>query len=98
LRIITYLLLFIIILLGVSFAVLNPDPVTINYYIGHRLLPLSLLLVYVFAVGGLLGLLLGLWLLLTVKIKNYRLRHQLELAEKEIGHLRVSSIQNQSRR
>ncbi|HLB57804.1 MAG TPA: LapA family protein [Gammaproteobacteria bacterium] len=93
-RFITYFLLLIIILIGVTFAVLNPAIVTVHYYLGERTLPLSLLLVFVFSGGCLLGLLVGLWLLLCVKIQNYRLKHQLKMAEKEIENLRAIPLRD----
>jgi lipopolysaccharide assembly protein A len=93
-RIITYILLLIIILIGITFATLNPSVVTIHYYIGQRTLPLSMLLVLVFAMGCLLGLGVGLMLLVSVKIKNYRLKHRLKLAEKEVENLRAIPLQD----
>ena len=93
-RIVTYLLLLIIILIGITFAVLNPSIVTVNYYIGQKKLALSLLLVSVFALGCFLGLLVGGWLALKVKIKNYRLKQKLKFAEKEVQNLRAIPLQD----
>lgn len=93
-RIITYLLILIIIILGITFAVLNHTPVTINYYIGQNTLPLSLLLILSFIIGALLGLLVAFWISFKLKIKNYRLRHQLKTAEKEIENLRAIPLQD----
>lgn len=93
-RIITYLLIVIIILFGVSFAVLNLESVTVNYYVGQRSLPLSLLLVLVFALGCLVGMFVGFLFLLKAKLKTYRLRQRLKLAEKEIENLRAIPLQD----
>jgi len=93
-RIVTYLLLLAIILIGITFAVLNPTIVTMNYYIGRKTLPLSLLLVSVFAFGCLLGLLVAGWFVLKTKIKNYRLAQQLKVAEKEVQNLRAIPLQD----
>jgi len=81
-------------LLGITFATLNSEVVSINYYVGHRGFPLSLLLASAFAIGCLLGILMGTWLLLKAKVKNYRLRQRLELAEKEIENLRAIPLQD----
>ncbi len=70
-RIIMYVLLIGIVLLGISFALLNPDVVNFNYYIGHRAFPLSLLLVMTFVSGCILGLVVGVFLLIKLKLKNY---------------------------
>lgn len=93
-RIISYLFILIVILFGISFAVLNLDAVTINYYFGQSSLPLSLLLVLVFALGCLIGMVVGFLLLLKAKLRNYRLRQRLRLAEKEIENLRAIPLQD----
>ncbi len=93
-RIVTYLLLVVIILIGITFAVLNPTPVTLNYYIGQKTLPLSLLLVSFFGIGSVAGLLVGGWLVLKVKMKNYHLKQRLKVAEKEVENLRAIPLQD----
>ncbi len=93
-RMIMYILLIAIILLGISFAVLNPDPVIFNYYVGHHAFPLSLLLVITFTMGCILGLFVGIFLLIKLKLKSYRLQNQLKVAEKEIANLRAIPLQD----
>ena len=93
-RILSYLVLLIVILIGVTFAALNHNAVSINYYVGQRVLPLSFLLVLSFAAGSLLSLLVGFWLLLKIKIKNHRLQQHLKTAEKEIENLRAIPLQD----
>ena len=93
-RIVTWILLLIILLIGITFAVLNPAIVTMNYYIGKKTLPLSLLLVSVFALGCFSGLLVGGWLLFLAKLKNYRLKQRLKVAEKEVQNLRAIPLQD----
>lgn len=93
-RILSYLFLLIIVLLGITFATLNSGIVTLNYYIGHKTLPLSMLLVSVFATGCLLGLLVGLSIIIRLKLKAYRLRQRLKVAEKEVANLRAIPLQD----
>jgi len=93
-RIISYVLLLALIILGMSFAILNSGTVVINYYLGHRSFPLSLVLVFTFSGGALLGILIGGWLVVKIKVKNYRLRQRLKLAEKEIENLRAIPLQD----
>jgi putative membrane protein len=93
-RILSYFLLLIIVLFGMTFATLNSESVTINYYLDQSTLPLSLLLVLVFALGCLIGILVGFWLLIKAKLTNYRLKQRLHLAEKEIDNLRVIPLQD----
>ena len=93
-RIISYFFLLVIVLFGMTFATLNSESVTINYYFGESTLPLSLLLVIVFALGCLVGMVVGFWLVIKAKIANYRLRQRLTLAEKEIENLRAIPLQD----
>jgi lipopolysaccharide assembly protein A len=93
-RIISYVFLVVIVLFGMTFATLNSESVTINYYLGQSTLPLSLLLVLVFALGCLIGMVVGFWLLIKAKLLNYRLRQRLTLAEKEIENLRAIPLQD----
>jgi lipopolysaccharide assembly protein A len=93
-RIISYFFLLIIVIFGMTFATLNSESVTINYYVGQSSLPLSLLLVLVFALGCLIGIIVGFWLLFKAKMSNYRLRQRLTLAEKEIDNLRTMPLQD----
>lgn len=90
-RIIGFIFILFIVLLGIGFATLNSDIVTVHYYLGERTMPLSLLLVSIFVAGCLLGLGVGLILLVKIKIKNYRLRQRLKTAEREIESLRALS-------
>lgn len=87
-RIISLFFILVIVIFGMIFAILNSDSVTINYYLGHSSLPLSLLLVLVFAGGCLIGMFASLWLLIKSKIQCHRLANRLALAEKEIANLR----------
>ncbi len=93
-RILSYLFLLIIIVLGISFATLNSGTVNLNYYVGHAVLPVSLLLVSVFSAGCILGLLVTLVIVVRLKIKNYRLRQRLNLVEKEVVNLRAIPLQD----
>jgi len=93
-RFISYLFILIIVLFGVTFATLNSDSVTVNYYVDQYTIPLSLLLVAVFATGCLVGMLAAISLLIRSKILNYRLNQRLTLAEKEIDNLRAIPLQD----
>lgn len=93
-RILSYIFLLLIIILGVTFATLNSEMVAINYYVGHRTMPLSLLLVIIFATGCTLGILVASWLLLKMKMKNRTLNKRLKLVEKEIENLRAIPLKD----
>lgn len=93
-RIFTYIFFIIIILLGITFALLNHNPVIIHYYFGEQTLPLSFLLVLSFVFGCLFGLLVGLFMLIKLKLKNYHLHQQLKMSETEINNLRAIPLQD----
>lgn len=93
-KIFSYLLLLVILILGVSFAILNATPVTINYYIGQQQIALSLLLVIAFAIGCLMGIIVGAFMYCRLKSQNYKLRNRIKIAEKEISNLRTMPLQD----
>lgn len=80
-RIFSYITLFIILLLGITFASLNAETVTLNYYVGSKSMSLSLLLVIFLGVGVLLGLIVTIAPMLRLKNKNRRLKNQLKQLE-----------------
>ncbi len=94
-RCITYVFLIVLFILGLIFAGLNADLVTVNYYWGTERLPLSLLAILSFVLGGLLGLLTALITYIKLKYVNRRLRHRLILVEKELSNLRALPFKDQ---
>ena len=89
-RMISYFFLLAIVLLGMVFAISNSESVTINYYLSQLTLPLSLLLVIVFALGCFVGMLASLCLLIKMKWSQFRLKTKLTTAEKTIENLKTS--------
>lgn len=93
-RIVTFLILALIVLLGVLFAVLNAQPVLLNYYFGSREMPLSLVLVIALAAGAVLGILASIGVLIRSRREMHKLRRAARLAEKEIDNLRSLPIRD----
>ena len=87
-KIIGMLLILPIILAGISFAVLNADTVSLNYYIGAMELPLAVVILIALMVGVLLGISVSLGFLIGKRSENTRLKHKLVMMEKEIKNLR----------
>jgi len=94
-RFINIVLFFIIVLLGISFASLNAEPVAVNYYFGTQKIPLSLLLVITLGVGILLGLFVAFKVYLKNKWELSRLRSRVKIAEKEVDNLRAAPIKDE---
>jgi len=93
-RIITYVIILLIILLGVTFAGLNAEPVMLNYYIGSTQLPLSLLLVLALIIGCIISLIVSLILYIKYKTDNHRLRQRLKVVEAELANLRTIPLKD----
>ncbi len=88
---IVFLLFFLVVLVvGLGFAVINIDPVKVNYYLGSVEMPLALLIVLSIAVGGVLGVLATTGKIVGAKGECVRLRRMLNGAEKELEKLRSS--------
>jgi len=93
-RLFTYFFIVLLVFFGLTFAVLNAEPVHFNYYIGQKTYPLALLLVLTLAMGGLFGFCGCLAVFLRIKKENYTLRKKIKLAEKEIANLRVMPLKD----
>lgn len=93
-RIVTFLILVLVVLVGVAFAVLNAQPILLNYYFGSREIPLSLLLVLALGLGAMLGIVASIGLLIRNKREMQKLRKAAKLAEKEIDNLRSLPIRD----
>lgn len=93
-RLFSILFLLIIIIFGLTFAVLNANPVSFNYYLGTRQISLSLLLIYALGIGIILGFLVSLGPLWRLKKNNLHLKGRIKEAEKEIENLRTLPIQD----
>ncbi|MDF1677606.1 MAG: LapA family protein [Legionellaceae bacterium] len=75
-------------LLGVSFSVLNAGAVTLNLYFKTVTLPMSMLVVMAFVLGVLVGFVIF-WSRYWCRYVKYRkVKHQLEMMEREIKNLR----------
>ena len=89
----TIIVLFII-LLGLSFAILNSSPVTLNYYFGTKDISLSLLLASTLGFGALLGLILFFPTFLKLKRKHFKLKSRIKQVEREVENLRSIPIKD----
>lgn len=87
-RIITFVLLLLVSLLGLSFALMNAESVQLNYYFGSVEAPLSLLVVVAIIVGAGLGVLASMGVVLRQKRELAKLRKSQKLATQEISNLR----------
>lgn len=81
-KIVRYFFYLLIVAVLLALAAVNSQVVTLRYYWGEWVLPLSLLLFFVLFLGCFLGLLLSLGPLLKLRKECGQWRHQAKIAEK----------------
>jgi putative membrane protein len=92
---IVYLFLFLVLVIfGIVFAVLNADPVQLNYYFGSKDVALSLVLVLAMIVGALLGVIASASMIISNRREVVKLRKAVQIAEKEVANLRSIPIRD----
>lgn len=94
LRLIKFLFLLAMAVLGAGFASINPEAATIHYYFGDLTLPMGMLLLGVLGVGMLLGLLSSTFMLLKIRRENAKLRRKAELVHTEVNNLRTIPLKD----
>ena len=87
-KIVLFILIFVLLVIGISFAVLNADDVHLNYYFGEVDAPLSLIIVLSLACGAALGILASLTMIIRLKHELGKKNKSVKLAEKEVENLR----------
>jgi uncharacterized membrane protein YciS (DUF1049 family) len=93
-RIIGGVFLLLLVVAALALAVVNEDPITLNYYLGTVEIATSLALVIALTCGAVLGVSVSLLVVLRQKLENARLRHDLKLKEKELGNLRTIPVKD----
>ncbi|MGD8673339.1 MAG: LapA family protein [Thiogranum sp.] len=91
-RLIGFLFLVALVVIGLSFAVLNSQPVSLNYYLGYRDIPLSMIVVLSLATGAVIGALVGLGMILRLRAQLAQLRRKLRQVAKDADQLRVLPV------
>lgn len=93
-RFLKLIFILVIMIIGAALAVMNSEPVQLNYYFGSILLPLSVVLVGAIAAGALLGLLATLGGFFRLKKQNVELRRKAKLVSQEVNNLRAIPIKD----
>ncbi len=87
-RIVIFVLLLLVTLLGLSFALMNAESVQLNYYLGTLQAPLSLVVVLAIILGAGLGVLASLSIVVGQKRELAKLRKSAKIAKEEVSNLR----------
>ncbi len=88
-RVFGFLFILALVVLGLSFAVLNATPVTFNYYFGFREIPLSLIVVLSILSGALLSVVVSVGTIVRLKSNASRLKKQLETMRRDEEQIRI---------
>ena len=94
-KIVSYIFLLIVLILGLTFSVLNAEQVNFNYYFGTRELPLSLALVVAMAFGAILGLVVGFGQVIKLRHRISKLKRTVQMTEREVMNLRSIPIKDE---
>ncbi len=87
-RIIFLVIFLFVSVIGLSFALMNAEAVTLSYYFGTIDAPLSIIVVVSIALGALLGVSASMAMALGLKQEIARLRRSVKVTEKEVANLR----------
>ncbi len=93
-RIIYLFIFLVLVIFGIVFAVLNAEPVQLNYYFGTKEVALSLILVLAMIIGAILGVIASASMIISNRREVMKLRKSVELAEKEVTNLRAIPIRD----
>jgi len=91
-RILLLVFVFILVIIGLSFSLLNAESVQLKYYFGHFTAPLSAIIILSVTCGAVLGVLSSLGVILQLKREIAKLHRTNKLTEKEVANLRSLPI------
>ncbi len=87
-RVISYIVILILLIVGITFAILNAGDVVVDYYVNKISLPLSLLIALTFVIGALCGLFVGLIMYWKAKCLAKKTKRELAIVKEEVINLR----------
>ena len=93
-RIIGFIVLLVVIILGLFFGNINAETVILNYYWGSFQLPLSVALVLGLLCGAVLGMLASLVVIIRLRHQVSKLRREARNTEQELANLRALPLKD----
>lgn len=94
-RVVYLFIAMVIIVIGIYFAVLNADSITLKYPFGSMDIPLSFLLVIAMIIGAIMGVAASASLFVSSRREVARLKKAVEVAEKEVNNLRSIPLRDE---
>lgn len=93
-KLLSLLFLLSVLILSLTFTAINVQTIQINYFIGSQEAPLALVLGATLIAGAILGALVMMRPIMSLKLKSSKLRRSIRNNEKEISILRTLPIKN----
>lgn len=93
-RLLSSLFLILLIILAISFSLLNAEIVNVNYFFAKAQLPLSLLLLIALFIGCLLGFLTQIKVSIQQRYRNHVLTKKNNLLNQELNNLRAMPVKD----
>jgi putative membrane protein len=93
-RLLSTIFLIALIILAISFSLLNAEVVTVNYFLGKQELPLSLVLLIALFIGCFLGFLVQLKISIQQRYQNHVLNKKINLLNQELNNLRALPVKD----
>ena len=92
-RLISFVILLVILIIGIYFGLLNAEPVTINYYFGSYEVPLSLVMVVAVLLGALLGAIASIGIVLKMRKRINHLKKEMRAQQRDLANSRALSTE-----
>jgi uncharacterized integral membrane protein len=93
-KILWMVLAIVLVLVGLSFAMLNPEPAELELYVGQASLPIAVWLVLALALGAIAGVCSTFGIILRQRREIRRWRKRANDAQKELSELRKLPIRD----
>lgn len=87
--IVNLIIFLLVLMLGLSFAILNAEPVELDYYFGSQRLSLSLVVLVTLIIGVVAGVVASLSIIIKLKREVSRLRKANQVVDAELANLRT---------
>ena len=94
-RVVYLFIAMLLIVIGISFTVLNADNVSLHYYFGSIEIPLSFILVIAMIIGAILGVAASASLFVGSRREIAKLKKAIDVAEKEVNNLRSIPLRDE---
>ncbi|MDC9724642.1 MAG: LapA family protein [Gammaproteobacteria bacterium] len=94
-RIMTIAVFITVFAIGAAFSAINTDPISVNYYLGSIIAPLSVIIVLSIVAGIILGAAIIFSSTLRLRYENRQLNKKLKVSEQEIDSLRILPIKDE---